>query len=123
MEPQLFSYQRPENDRAKNLTVLCKTEMLSADIQLVREGGENKLHSHTASDGFFMVLQGSVKFYGEGDVLVAELGPHQGAVMPHGFKYWFESSGTETLQLLHVAAKDPRVDDVRVGPSRDQPSV
>ena len=123
MEPQLFSYQRPENDRAKNLTVLCKTEMLSADMQLVREGGENKLHSHTASDGFFMVLQGNVKFYGEGDVLVAELGPHQGAVMPHGFKYWFESSGTETLQLLHVAAKDPRVDDVRVGPSRDQPSV
>ena len=123
MEPQLFSYQRPENDRAKNLTVLCKTEMLSADMQLVREGGENKLHSHTASDGFFMVLQGNVKFYGEGDVLVAELGPHEGAVMPHGFKYWFESSGTETLQLLHVAAKDPRVDDVRVGPGRDQPSV
>ena len=123
MEPQLFSYQRPENDRAKNLTVLCKTEMLSADMQLVREGGENKLHSHTASDGFFMVLQGNVKFYGEGDVLVAELGPHEGAVMPHGFKYWFESSGTETLQLLHVAAKDPRADDVRVGPSRDQPSV
>ena len=123
MEPQLFSYQRPENDRAKNLTVLCKTEMLSADMQLVREGGENKLHSHTASDGFFMVLQGNVKFYGEGDVLVAELGPHEGAVMPHGFKYWFESSGTETLQLLHVAAKDPRVDDVRVGPSREQPSV
>jgi len=123
MEPQLFSYQRPENDRAKNLTVLCKTEMLSADMQLVREGGENKLHSHTASDGFFMVLQGNVKFYGEGDVLVAELGPHEGAVMPHGFKYWFESSGTETLQLLHVAAKDPRVDDVRVGPSRDQPSI
>ena len=123
MEPQLFSYQRPENDRAKNLTVLCKTEMLSADMQLVREGGENKLHSHTASDGFFMVLQGNVKFYGEGDVLVAELGPHEGAVMPRGFKYWFESSGTETLQLLHVAAKDPRVDDVRVGPSRDQPSA
>ena len=122
MEPQLFSYQRPENDRAKNLTFLCKTEMLSADMQLVREGGENKLHSHTASDGFFLVLQGNVKFYGEGDVLVAELGPHEGAVMPHGFKYWFESSGTETLQLLHVAAKDPRVDDVRVGPSRDQPS-
>ena len=123
MEPQLFSYQRPENDRAKNLTALCTTEMLSADMQLVREGGENKLHSHTASDGFFMGLQGNVKFYGEGDVLVAELGPHEGAVIPHGFKYWFESSGTETLQLLHVAAKDPRVDDMRVDPSRDQPSV
>ena len=71
MEPQQFNYRRPENDRSKNLTVLCKTDRLSADVQLVKDGGENKLHSHTVSDGFFMVLEGVVKFYGEGDVLLA----------------------------------------------------
>ena len=82
MELQQFSYQRPDNDRSKNLTVLCKTDRVSADMQLVKEGGENKLHSHTVSDGFFMVLQGSVKFYGEGDVVLAELGVQEGIVMP-----------------------------------------
>jgi mannose-6-phosphate isomerase-like protein (cupin superfamily) len=123
MEPQLFSYQRPDNDRSKNLTVLCKTDRLSADMQLVEEGGENKLHSHTVSDGFFFVMAGAVKFYGEGDVLLAELGKEEGVVMPHGFKYWFESSGTEPLQILHVAAKDPSIDDVRVGPSREKSGV
>ena len=39
--------------------------------------------------------------------------------MPHGFKYWFESSGTEPLQILHVAGNDPNVKDERVGPSRE----
>ena len=89
MEPQQFNYRRPENDRSKNLTVLCKTDRLSADVQLVKEGGENKLHSHTVSDGFFMVLEGAVKFYGEGDVVLAELGAREGIVIPHGFKYRF----------------------------------
>ncbi len=41
MELPRFSYQRPNNDRAKNLTVLCKTDRLWADMQLVRESGEN----------------------------------------------------------------------------------
>ena len=100
MEPQRFSYQRPDNDRAKNLTPLCQTDRLWADMQLVKEGGENKLHSHTVSDGFFMVIQGAARFYGEGDVLLAEL-------------------GAEPLQLLHVAASDPNLKDVRVGPSRE----
>ena len=123
MEPQLFSYTRPDNDLSKNLTVLCRTDRLSADIQLVKEGGENKLHSHTVSDGFFIVMEGRVTFYGEGDVVLAELGAQEGIVIPHGFKYWFESSGADPLQLLHVAAQDPGVKDVRVGPSRDQASA
>ena len=71
------------------------------------------------SDGFFLVIQGAAKFYGEGDVLLAELTAQGGVVMPHGFKYWFESSGTEPLRLLHVAASDPNLQDVRIGPSRE----
>jgi mannose-6-phosphate isomerase-like protein (cupin superfamily) len=93
--------------------------MLLADMQLVKQGGENALHSHTQSDGFFIVLEGAVKFYGESDVLLAELGKQEGIVIPHGFKYWFESSGAEPLQILHVGAKAPGIDDVRLGPSRE----
>ena len=118
MEPQVFRYQVPDNDRAKNLTMLCRTDLLAADVQLVKEGGENKLHSHTAADGFWFVQAGAVKFYGEGDVMLAELGPDEGIVIPHGFKYWFASSGDVPLKILHVAAKAPNVEDVRVGPSR-----
>ena len=118
MEPQVFRYEAPDNDRSKNLTVLCKTDRLAADMQLVKEGGENRLHSHTSSDGFFLVLEGRVTFYGEGDVVIAELGRDEGVVMPHGFKYWFASSSEEPLRILHVAASDPNVTDARVGPSR-----
>ncbi len=118
MEPQVFRYEAPDNDRSKNLTVLCKTDRLAADMQLVKEGGENRLHSHTSSDGFFLVLEGRVTFYGEGDVVLAELGRDEGVVMPHGYKYWFASSSDEPLRILHVAASDPNVKDVRLGPSR-----
>ena len=118
MEPQVFRYEVPDNERSKNLTVLCKTDRLAADMQLVKEGGENRLHSHTSSDGFFLVLEGRVKFYGEGDVVLAELGKDEGIVIPHGFRYWFASSSAEPLRILHVAANDPNVTDVRVGPSR-----
>ncbi len=118
MEPQVFRYEVPDNERSKNLTMLCKTDRLAADMQLVKEGGENRLHSHTSSDGFFLVLEGKVRFYGEGDVVLAELGKDEGIVIPHGFRYWFASSSVEPLRILHVAANDPNVADVRVGPSR-----
>ncbi len=120
MEPQVFRYEVPDNERSKNLTMLCKTDRLAADMQLVKEGGENRLHSHTSSDGFFLVLEGKVRFYGEGDVVLAELGKDEGIVIPHGFRYWFASSSVEPLRILHVAANDPNVADVRVGPSRSE---
>ncbi|MCY4583541.1 MAG: cupin domain-containing protein [Chloroflexi bacterium] len=118
MEPQVFRYEVPSNDRSKNLTMLCRTDRLAADMQLVKEGGENRLHSHTSSDGFFLVLEGRVRFYSEGDVVLAELGKDEGILIPHGFRYWFASSGEEPLRILHVGASDPNTGDVRVGPSR-----
>ncbi len=34
-----------------------------------------------------MVIQGTARFYGEGDFLLAGLGAHEEVVMPHGFNY------------------------------------
>ena len=42
----------------------------------------------------------------EGDKLLADLGPHDGILLPRNFKYWFESSSDETLELLQVEAAD-----------------
>jgi mannose-6-phosphate isomerase-like protein (cupin superfamily) len=53
-----------------------------------------------------MVLKGRARFYGEGDELIAELGPHDGILLPRHFKYWFESASEETLELLQVEAAD-----------------
>ena len=69
---------------------------------VLKEGGENSLHSHPNMDGFWLVLEGRVKFYTEGDKVVAELGKNEGIMVPRDYKYWFESVGDEPLHILQV---------------------
>lgn len=113
-EPQIFRYETPNLRREKEVVPLCRTDILRAHVQVVREGGENNLHAHTGNDGFWMVLAGRARFYAEGDVPLAELGRNQGIAIPRGFKYWFESAGEEPLELLHVVAQVQNVRDERI---------
>jgi len=102
---QTFSYKKPENlRRGKGIVQLAQSDIIRGRVQIVREGGENNLHSHTGMDGFWMVLAGKVKFYGPGDVLIGEFGKHEGILVPRGAQYWFESSGDEELEILQMAA-------------------
>lgn len=114
MTMQPLSYTRPQDDRTKTVVKMARTDVLKADVQYIREGGENNLHSHTGNDGFWWVLEGRVRFYGEGSEPVAELGKGEGMLVPRGTMYWFESAGDEDLEILHVAAfaspDDRRVD-------------
>jgi mannose-6-phosphate isomerase-like protein (cupin superfamily) len=75
-------------------------------IQVLKSGGENNLHSHAHLDGFWFVLKGRARFYGDHDVLVGEFGPNEGVLVPRNVAYWFESVGDEELHLLQVEAFD-----------------
>jgi len=69
METQvkLFKYQRPEFEGVKNTMLMCNSDLMKVQVQVVKSGGENNLHTHTGEDAFWLVLKGAVKFYGEGD--------------------------------------------------------
>jgi mannose-6-phosphate isomerase-like protein (cupin superfamily) len=113
--PQKFSYQKPEQQESgKAIVSLCQTDIIRGAVQVVKEGGDNNLHSHTGMDGFWMVLKGAVRFYGPGDEVLGEFGPHEGIVMPRGAEYWFESCGDVDLELLQVVAFDRDVKNERV---------
>ena len=113
--PQKFSYRKPESqETAKAITALCQTDIIRGAVQIVKEGGDNNLHSHTGMDGFWMVLKGAVRFYGPGDEVLGEFGVHEGIVMPRNSQYWFESCGDEDLELLQVVAFDRDVKNERV---------
>jgi len=99
-----FAYRRPEVEQSKAVVVLARTDRMFASVQVLREGGENNLHSHPHQDGFWMVLSGRARFYGDGDELIADLGPHEGVLVPRGTRYWFESAADETLELLQIEA-------------------
>ena len=113
-DAQVFKYQRPEFEGVKKSMLMCNSDLMRVHAQVVKTGGENNLHTHTGEDAFWLVLSGAVKFYGEGDKLIAELKKHEGIMVPRGFKYWFESSSDEPLEILRVSARDQTTENKRV---------
>ena len=109
-KPQVFKYAKPELPEGpyegKVITRLARTDRMMANVQVLKTGGENNLHSHRHLDGFWMVLGGRVRFYGDNDEVIAELGPREGILVPRNFKYWFESIGDDALELLQVESFD-----------------
>jgi mannose-6-phosphate isomerase-like protein (cupin superfamily) len=113
-EAQLFKYEKPEFDGVKKSLMVCNSDLMRVHLQVVKTGGENNLHTHTGEDAFWLVLGGAVRFYGEGDKVIAELQKHDGILIPRGFKYWFESASDEALEIVRVAARDQNVENKRV---------
>ena len=82
---------------------LCQTDLFRARVVIVKKnGGETNLHYHTNSDGFWFVLKGRARFYGPGDSVTGEFGPHEGTSTPRYTRYWFENCGDEDLEMLHL---------------------
>ena len=118
----VFGYEPPaDQQKSKAIVRLCRSDIVYSTVQVLKEGGENNLHAHTAQDGIWIVLKGRVKFYGKDDVVLAELGPLQGIHIPRGFYYWFESSSPEKLEILQVEAIDKSVKNERLNatPQKD----
>lgn len=107
---QPFHYACPETPdgawAGKFVVRLARTDRVLANVQVLKKGGETNLHTHHHLDGFWMVLKGRARFYGEGDVVVADIGQHEGVLIPRHFKYWFESVGEEVLEILQVESSD-----------------
>lgn len=108
IEPEAtrFKYERPKDVEAgkKKYVTLARTDILYGAVQVLNGGGENNLHSHSTMDGFWMVLSGRVRFYGDEDTVLGELGPYEGILVPRNCKYWFESVGDGISELLQVEA-------------------
>ena len=113
-EAKVFKYQTPQFDGVKKTLQICNSDLMKVQVQVVKDGGENNLHSHTGDDAFWYVISGAVKFYGEGDRLIGEYKKGEGILIPRGFKYWFESASSEALEILRVTAKDQKVENQRV---------
>jgi mannose-6-phosphate isomerase-like protein (cupin superfamily) len=118
----VFGYEPPaDQQKSKAIVRLCRSDIVYSTVQVLKEGGENNLHAHTAQDGIWIVLKGRVKFYGKDNAVLAELGPLQGIHLPRGFYYWFESASSETLEILQVEAIDKTVKNERLNatPQKD----
>jgi mannose-6-phosphate isomerase-like protein (cupin superfamily) len=101
-----FSYAKPDGvSSGKGFISLGRRDIVRGVVQVVKKhGGENNLHYHTGIASFWMVLKGRVRFYGPGDVVLGEFGPHEGMITPRFSRYWFENVGEDDLEILQVAA-------------------
>jgi mannose-6-phosphate isomerase-like protein (cupin superfamily) len=108
MEAKLINYARPvlNESQPKAVKMLARTDRAFFAVQVVREGGENNLHSHKHVDGFWFVLSGRARFYTTDDELLGEFGPLEGVLVPRGYPYWFESCGADELEILQFEASD-----------------
>jgi len=113
-EVKVFKYQTPQFEGVKKTLQVCNSDLMKVQVQVVKDGGENNLHSHTGDDAFWYVMSGAVKFYGEGDEVIGEFNKGEGILIPRGFKYWFESASDEPLEIIRVAARDQNVENKRV---------
>ncbi len=105
-EAIVFRYRKPEFKGGKGFQRLGRTALTMAAVQIVREGGENNLHSHRHMDGVWYVLRGRARFYTTDNEVVAEVGPDEGIIVPRHYPYWFESVGEEDLEILQVESTD-----------------
>jgi mannose-6-phosphate isomerase-like protein (cupin superfamily) len=119
MEPEAkpFTYERPQFDGVKKTTLVCHSELLRVHVQVVKSSGENNLHTHPGEDAFWYVIKGTVRFYGEGDQVIGVYNKGEGILIPRGFKYWFESASSETLEVIRVGARDQTKELKRVNAS------
>jgi len=101
-----ISFEMPVAPKHKKVITLSKSNLQKVNLQVISDGGENNLHYHTGSDTTYYVLEGRVKFYGVGDVIIGEFGKNEGIFIPGGSRYWFEKSGEGDLQILQMDAYD-----------------
>ena len=106
---QPFKYEKPaiREGRGKGSTGLARTDVVGLSVQAVEDGGETNLHAHPGTDGIWFVLAGRARFYDDVESVACELGQHEGVLIPHGVKYWFESASEEPLEIMHITGRVP----------------
>jgi mannose-6-phosphate isomerase-like protein (cupin superfamily) len=108
----VFTYVKEEPKRSKGFQLLARSDLMLCAVQVVRAGGETNLHSHDRLDGIWFVLRGRARFTTTDGQLLAELGPHEGVLIPREFPYAFERVGEEDLEILQVEASTKLVGDL-----------
>jgi mannose-6-phosphate isomerase-like protein (cupin superfamily) len=113
-DAKAFKYEKPEFEGVKKTVLVCDSDLMRVHVQVVKSGGENNLHTHPGEDAFWYVINGAVRFYGEGDKVIGVFSKGEGILIPRGYKYWFESASSESLEIIRVGARDQNSDLRRV---------
>ncbi len=120
VKPTMFRLRAQLLDQGRSNTQLAETDNMWATLKVYASGGENGLHTHPYEDHMFVVLQGSARFFGPNEE-TADLGKHQGIMLPAGSYYKFLSTSEEPLVLMRVGCQAGQGDPVDRLNSKGEP--
>ena len=115
---EIFSLKTAYLSKGRITSLVAETDDLWIHTKINAEGGENALHTHTAEDHAFIVLEGEVTFFDEqGNETV--LKPYQGIMIPRGAYYRYLNTGSGNLMVVRVGAgaKPKGGEGTRIGPN------
>ncbi len=100
---EVFSLKTPYLSQGRITTLVTETDNLWIHTKMNAEGGENGLHTHTAEDHAFIVLEGEVTFFDE-EGKETVLKPYQGIMLPKGAYYRYLNTGPGNLMVVRVGS-------------------
>jgi mannose-6-phosphate isomerase-like protein (cupin superfamily) len=98
IHPQLLEH-------GKSLEMLIRGQVVNFMVQVLADGGETNLHSHSGSEEIWLVLSGQATFYTTDDEIAGVMDKNEAFYVPAGAPYWFESTSEENLVMLRIGAK------------------
>lgn len=116
LPPKVVKYKRPDMSLVDSKAVirLVQSDVMIGNVQIIKEGGDNNLHSHAGMDGFWFVIRGQARFYGTlEEQIIADIGAGEAVFIPRNYPYWFERIGDEDLEILQIEAIDRSVRNTR----------
>ena len=109
-------------DKGRSYDLLYNDSMVST-VQIMGKGQGNALHYHNDQDGYWMVLDGWARYFGEGGTHYGDLGPMEGIYTPRYTRYGFECISDEPLQILRVSQLRPVEGKPRPRGRRGSPGI
>lgn len=114
LKAEVFQLKSPLLSEGRTNNWVSRTDLMTVNLKVYAEGGENALHTHTNEDHCFVILQGEATFSDEGGNKTV-VHKWEGITLPRGAYYYFKSTGDENLVLLRFGAKSgERTGDGRI---------
>jgi len=104
MKAETFKLETPVLTGGRSHMPLSRTDLVSVGLNYYTPGRKNTLHTHPGEDHAFVVMDGEATFYDK-ENKPTPLKRGQGIMLPEGWYYWFQNTGSGPLVLLRFSAR------------------
>jgi mannose-6-phosphate isomerase-like protein (cupin superfamily) len=113
-----FSYRKPASG-GSGVVGLGTSDVLTVEVQVFASGTSASYEADASAESVWFVIAGQARFADGAGAAFGEFGVSGGVYVPRSVAYRFEAIGADDLEILRIAAVDPRGD----GQAADGPAT